>query len=99
MELQSLLFRTSWEGRTGVLGGLAAMLAIAAAVFRRISRRATEGPCADADLVGMEANCAMADTLGGIATALNFGAIVVAGAAFGAAFLWWRHSAGAEHAR
>ena len=41
---------------------------------------------------GMEANCAMADGLGTIARGLGLGAIVVAGLAFGSAFLWWRQT-------
>ena len=86
------LLRSTWSVRTGVFGGLAGTMAIAAAVFRHIARRAADGPCGEPGLVGMEANCAMAQALGGIATGLNLGAIVVGAATFGAAFMWWRQT-------
>ena len=49
------LLRSTWPVRTGVLGGLAGTMAIAAAVFRHIARRAADGPCGEPGLVGMEA--------------------------------------------
>ena len=85
------LLRSRWSVRTGVFGGLAGTMAIAAMVFRHIAREARDGACA-AVMDGMEANCAMADGLGTIARGLGLGAIVVAGLAFGSAFLWWRQT-------
>ena len=85
------LLVSSWRVRTGVFAGLASTMAVAAMVFRRIAREAREGACA-AMVDGMEANCAMADGLGTIARGLGLGAIVVAGLAFGSAFLWWRQT-------
>ena len=85
------LLRSRWSVRTGVFGGLAGTMAIAAMVFRHIAREARDGACA-AVMDGMEANCAMAQALGGIATGLNLGAIVVGAATFGAAFMWWRQT-------
>ena len=85
------LLVSSWRVRTGVFAGLASTMAVAAMVFRRIAREAREGACA-AMVDGMEANCAMADGLGLVARGLGLGAIVVAGLAFGSAFLWWRQT-------
>ena len=85
------LLRSTWSVRTGVFGGLAGTMAIAAMVFRRIAREAREGACA-AMVDGMEANCAMADGLGLVARGLGLGAIVVGAATFGAAFMWWRQT-------
>ena len=85
------LLVSSWRVRTGVFAGLASTMTVAAMVFRRIAREAREGACA-AMVDGMEANCAMADGLGLVARGLGLGAIVVAGLAFGSAFLWWRQT-------
>ena len=85
------LLVSSWRVRTGVFAGRASTRTVAAMVFRRIAREAREGACA-AMVDGMEANCAMADGLGLVARGLGLGAIVVAGLAFGSAFLWWRQT-------
>ena len=85
------LLVSSWRVRTGVFAGLASTMTVAAMVFRRIACEAREGACA-AMVDGMEANCAMADGLGLVARGLGLGAIVVAGLAFGSAFLWWRQT-------
>ena len=85
------LLVSSWRVRTGVFAGLASTMTVAAMVFRRIAREAREGACA-AMVDGMVANCAMADGLGLVARGLGLGAIVVAGLAFGSAFLWWRQT-------
>ena len=90
------LLSSSWRVRTGVFGGLASTMAVAAMVFRHIARKAGDGACA-AMVDGMEANCAMADGLGLIARGHGLGAIVVAGLAFGSAFLWWRQTHAAGH--
>ena len=89
----SLLFRTSWAVRTGLFGALAGSMALAAMLFRHIARRAAAGGYCGTPELGTAANCAMAQALGGwIATALALGAIVVAGLAFWAAFMWWKQS-------
>ena len=75
------LLVSSWRVRTGVFAGLASTMTVAAMVFRRIAREAREGACA-----------AMVDGLGLVARGLGLGAIVVAGLAFGSAFLWWRQT-------
>lgn len=86
----SQMFRSSWMVKTALLGGLAGTMGLAAALFRYIARRAAEGACADPSQIGIDAHCAMAASLGTIGGWLAAGAILVAGAAFGCAFMAWR---------
>ena len=86
----SLLFRSPWAVKTALLGALAGTMGVAGWLFRYIARRAAQGACADPSQVGIDAHCAMAASLGTIGGWLSVGAILVAGAAFGCAFMAWR---------
>jgi hypothetical protein len=86
------LFRHSWGFAAAALGALASTMAIAAALFRHIGRDAVHGTghCAPEALDGIDVYCRLGLGLARIAGFLNLGAIVVAAAAFFAAWHWWQ---------